>query len=536
MVGISSCHSTIRLVILVPLLLIVCITQAWAQSVPCHSISPTDPARAGFGSAYNVVSNPQELLVDPLCLGNDVTLHVGNALSTTYTYSTAYHWNNSQWNQLTLSCTQPSGPWCLGEGTASFTRNPANNPHYVVGYVCQNVANTWKCGCRDPQCAASYWQLQGVRESVDQMIQFQWPVDSPIPSQGYACPNCLQSQRYPFHTGIDMTSGLYNGTPYDTPINPTVDGLVVGIFITSDPTNTWCNGTRDYFSSSSISSNNHGLGNAVILEHTFGESTIYTLYGHLDCIHWDIVKKHLRIDGAGPSISVADVLGKMGNSAYTKKRCNLGMDCNQDGKVDGFGPHLHFEVKAWGVLGNLSDHSGPYYGYTPRHPNWHGYINPNPLLDYLLKEKSPTIIRVTGNNLPIHSGSDASYAQLGTVSSGQKFVTFSEYNGWYQVYLPSEDGPATGWIQGTVDTSSGWINIVDNASDSDPLERFTGVNVRLYPTTTASTILTKVWQDQQFVIEGAPQSGSGCSASWYKIYLPNGAGAQYGWVCGQYVK
>ena len=247
-----------------------------------------------------------------------------------------------------------------------------------------------------------------------------------------------------------MTSGLYSNT-YDTPIKPVADGLVVGIFRTSDSTNTWCDGTTNSFNS--ISSNNHGLGNAVILEHILGENTIYTLYGHLDCIHSDIVKKYLRIDGAGPNISVTDVLGKMGNSAYEKKRCNPDpdMDCSPStmGTQPGFRPHLHFEVKAWGVLGNLSDHSGPYYGYTPKHPNWHGYINPNPPLDHLLKEKSPTIIRVTGNNLPICSGPDASYAQLGTVSSGQKFVTFSEYNGWYQVYLPSEDGPATGWIQGT---------------------------------------------------------------------------------------
>jgi hypothetical protein len=196
----------------------------------------------------------------------------------------------------------------------------------------------------------------------------------------------------------------------------------------------------------------------------------------------------------------------------------------------------HREIWEWRDHTRLHDDLGPVWGYTSpgtqltNLPNWYGLINSRLYLEFAINDIRPTIIRIPGNNSPIRSGPDLSYQQLGTISSQQMLMAFSEYNGWYQVYLASNYGLATGWIQGATDTFVPSIGI----SDPDPISRISGVNVRSEPTTSA-TVLTKVWDGQQFVMAGAPVSGPGCNSSWYKIHLHDGIGALYGWVCGQFV-
>lgn len=185
----------------------------------------------------------------------------------------------------------------------------------------------------------------------------------------------------------------------------------------------------------------------------------------------------------------------------------------------------------WNALGNLDDNLGLYWGYTnPEKPNWYGYINPNPYLENDIRSINPTPIKVTVNQ-PVRTGPGTDYTNtFGTVSTGQKFVAFSECNGWYQIYIPSRYGPATGWIRGTADSSSTIIKINDPTRVSNPTN---GVSIRDNPTTSANAV-TYVWDKQQFVMSGKstePSSGK----LWYKIYLPNGLSSLTGWVCSDYV-
>ncbi len=207
------------------------------------------------------------------------------------------------------------------------------------------------------------------------------------------------------------------------------------------------------------------------------------------------------------------------------------------GEPSGEGIHLHFEVKLRNALGNLGD-DGLCWGYTPEtdkidgirdEPNWFGYVNPYPYLEYDINAIRRIPIEVD-NDQPVRTGPGMDYTKtFATVIASQKFVAFGEYNGWYQVYLPSKDGPATGWIQGKEIESLDLLLEVNDPSSEPP-----GVSVRANPTT-SSDIISYVWDGQWFVMSDIAPSGSGCSKPWYEIYLPYGFLYPSGWVCGQYL-
>jgi len=53
--------------------------------------------------------------------------------------------------------------WCVGEATGVIS---AQSP-YFAAYTCRRwIDNSWKCGCRDTQCAESLWQLQEVNRTA----------------------------------------------------------------------------------------------------------------------------------------------------------------------------------------------------------------------------------------------------------------------------------------------------------------------------------------------------------------------------------
>lgn len=309
--------------------------------------------------------------------------------------------------------------------------------------------------------------------SISMAQTFQWPVVSPNVTQYYSHYNTTYGK---YHAGMDITSATGNTAVYATE-SGTVRRIDNGIYINE----------------------NHNMGNVVIIDHSNG---MFSLYAHL------------------ASINVA-------NGQYVNKGTQIGIMGNTG--TGGGGVHLHFEVKAWEVLGNLDDDLGPYWGYTtPEKPNWYGYINPYPYLEYNINNISLSPIRVTTNQ-PLRTGPGTDYTDtFGTVSTGQQFVAFSEYNGWYQIYIPSSYGPATGWIQGAIESSA------IQAEVNDPARGIIGVNVRDNPTTSNSNTITYVWDKQRLVVLDQ-SSGLGCSNLWYKIYLPDGFSSLTGWVCGDYL-
>lgn len=234
---------------------------------------------------------------------------------------------------------------------------------------------------------------------------YEWPVDDFVISNSYTTPTtnaqaCGVHNTTILHAGFDLTSS----TDTDT-VRAAAAGEVRTVPMGSLP---------------SQHPTNHGMGHVVIIDHNLGEGP-FTLYGHLADI----------LVSDGQTVSAGQPIGEMGNTG-----------CGSCAK------HLHFEVKRWGVLGNLDDDLGPCWGYTLGHPNLYGYLNPWPYLDYSLPGLQPTLVQSLFSQI-VRTGPDPSlYTQtVATVQSAQKFVAFDQYGSWYQIHLPSEHGPATGWIQ-----------------------------------------------------------------------------------------
>lgn len=312
---------------------------------------------------------------------------------------------------------------------------------------------------------------------------FQWPVDNPTITQGYAVYNT--STTYPYHTGFDLTSSLTGDLKYV--VRAAASGTVRTV-----PQGTYA-GNYD----------NHNMGNVVIIDHNNGKGP-FTLYAHLASI----------TVSNGQFVSQGTQVGVMGNTGT--------------GYPPGTGIHLHFEVKHWNVLGNTDDH-GLYWGYTPGNPNLYGYINPWPYLDYNLSAIPTTAVTSSSNQI-VRTGPDPTQytTSVATVNTGQKFGAFTQYNSWYQIYLPSINGPATGWIQGTTDSSATLLEV------NDPARGTIGVSVRQTASSSAN-LLSYVWDNQWLVKSNQASSGNGCSNAWYEIYLASNTGATLGWVCGDYL-
>jgi murein DD-endopeptidase MepM/ murein hydrolase activator NlpD len=315
---------------------------------------------------------------------------------------------------------------------------------------------------------------------------FVWPVDSPNPvSNGYATYNAIGNQKY--HTGLDLTSSVGSLT-----IKATASGIVRTV-----PNNT-------YFHE------NHCMGNVVIIDHNGGNGP-FSLYAHLASISVT----------DGQFVSGGTQIGVMGNSGT-----GAAPECVA---VPGVNVHLHFEVKRRNALGNLDDDTGPFWGYTPPPdlPNLYGYENPLPYLTSSVAITERPIVTPASPQVVLTGPDPSQYLlSVATVGGGQRFVSVGETNGWYEIQIPSLEGPATGWVQASPDLGSSWFRV--NASGT------VGVNVRASPTTSA-TVLSSVWHLQSYVSTGQSPAGSGCSSPWYQMDLASNAGATSGWVCGDFV-
>ncbi len=121
----------------------------------------------GYAVPWNVLTQTRELLVQTTsCTETKATIAVGSNATpyTQYTYTKGYWWNGTTWQQLTLGGTQVNSDWISGIGNVQV--DLSGDTTFVVGYTCQLVGSSWKCGCRDTACATPYWQLQGVQKTV----------------------------------------------------------------------------------------------------------------------------------------------------------------------------------------------------------------------------------------------------------------------------------------------------------------------------------------------------------------------------------
>lgn len=120
-----------------------------------------------FGAAWNIAENQQEYLIQASdCTNGNAVVTYGSNKPTQFIYRQSFVWSGQQWQSVTL--TSPNA--ILADNwfpqTATGRIATTSNPAFVIGYVCQYVQNTWKCGCKDATCAQPFWQLQGVSSSV----------------------------------------------------------------------------------------------------------------------------------------------------------------------------------------------------------------------------------------------------------------------------------------------------------------------------------------------------------------------------------
>jgi murein DD-endopeptidase MepM/ murein hydrolase activator NlpD len=257
---------------------------------------------------------------------------------------------------------------------------------------------------------------------------FGWPIDTPVtvaqfgiggaPPNDYSAYNGANPQNSSYHTGIDLCppAGCVRGEP----VYASADGVVQNAFATSDPNQSLCDGGSV---SSLTNDDKFNLGNAVIIAHTNGK---FTLYGHLDCV-WQGIS-------AGVHVNRGQRIGNMGNSSFGRRQSS-------------FTPHVHFEMKDKGVLGDPTNVG--LSGYTPDLPDGYGYHDARIyLFPFPVTGISPTAVKVVASSLAVRSGPGNTYAFLTMAASGQEFVAFSTSGSWYRIYLPNSNGRVAGWIEG----------------------------------------------------------------------------------------
>lgn len=373
----------------------------------------------------------------------------------------------------------------------------------------------------------------GAQCTADYGGALRWPLDNPQMSGG--ANQCVDTQyrsgndvgtfnnigNNMYHAGVDMKSGSFTPSSYNTPVYAAAAGTVAYITRTSDTT-TRCDGTA--ISASTVV---HGMGNVVVISHANGK---HSLYAHLDCIAGGI--------SIGTSVGKGQRIGTMGSSTTARR------------DPGGMGAHLHFEVKDNAVLGTTS-HDGMYWGYTPDVPTGYSYHDPREyILGLSASAQTPSVIRVNTNGLSLRTGPAIEFAQIGTVAAGQKFVAWRSSNGWYEIDLPNSGGPTRGWIAGNVGgtahsqpDSGTQIEIYNTGSTglrirpaANAATRYVAWDQRLYGTCRDA----RVWDGQRFV--SMAQSGS-----WYQYALTgnhysdsasclgNTAGYSSGWS-GEFVR
>ena len=108
------------------------------------------------------------MLVSANCTPPTLLLKAGNPTTTgtLYVYKDGYVAQSgaSSWTPVQLfGSNLISGAWYpkSAQGVTQISQDTATL--YYVAYTCSWTGSVWKCGCRDAQCAQSYWQLQRIQ-------------------------------------------------------------------------------------------------------------------------------------------------------------------------------------------------------------------------------------------------------------------------------------------------------------------------------------------------------------------------------------
>jgi len=452
---------------------------------------------------YTNGSSPTVPAID--MTGSGINLHSAHVMSAHLAYDGT---------TLTLLITDTST-------NASFRTSFSVNIPSIVGGNTAYVGFTGGTGGLTATQDILTWRYNSVPVAA-----FTWPVATPIT---YAASACGQANDYStycsqtpifgqYHTGIDVCPQS-PGCAIGNAVSAASSGIVELALVVSDPSETLCNGssTTGY----QINPSTSNLGNVIVIAHPNGK---FTLYGHLDCIWPGIVP--------GMQVSAGTRIGNMGHSGDGQRNRT-------------FTPHTHFELKDRAVTGDSTNKG--YSGYTTDVPEGYGYhdariyINP-----FSTSAVSPIAIKVVASSAQtVFTGPATSFASLLSVAPGQEFVAFATSGSWYQIYLPNDNAPISGWVQGgqsivTTDPAAVQLQVTGAASSGLTITvgPASGTNLVSWDQTFRNCVPTaKIWNGQRYV-SLATQNG------FNEFYLPlnhyfssanscaepSGSGPSFGWA------
>jgi uncharacterized membrane protein len=128
----------------------------------CHTIESTATTPTGYGAPVSFFSSTQNTLVNVSCSDTQATVTVGNGQSNQYIYKYGYELVNITWRQISLTGENNSGLWFRGTAHTVLTRSSETmlQKNRIIVYTCTKVDGSWKCGCKDKECARPHWTVQ----------------------------------------------------------------------------------------------------------------------------------------------------------------------------------------------------------------------------------------------------------------------------------------------------------------------------------------------------------------------------------------
>jgi hypothetical protein len=162
-------------------------TGGTTPSCEANAFTTSSALPTSFASPFDLVSNPNQSLMNVSCTTSGASLNLGNGSSNLYIYKHAHVWKGvgNGWEQVDLTGSNlVGGNWYVGNASASslpLMDGELTAGSYVVSYQCTWIpqsggatagqAGQWKCGCKTAECnpnitpkTGGMWQLQRVKK------------------------------------------------------------------------------------------------------------------------------------------------------------------------------------------------------------------------------------------------------------------------------------------------------------------------------------------------------------------------------------
>jgi hypothetical protein len=131
----------------------------------CRNLLDSDvPVPDGFGAAYEISGG--RLVVRVRCGFSRTILQVGTGETRVRVNPEAFLWKDGAWRPIALRGEERAADgWFIGAASAELrlSANQLRQEQQVLAQTCTETTLERRCGCRDSQCAETFWQLQRFR-------------------------------------------------------------------------------------------------------------------------------------------------------------------------------------------------------------------------------------------------------------------------------------------------------------------------------------------------------------------------------------